>query len=121
MEKMYQLLGCGDGETGYIFPTTDATCYHTDYGPDSPQTRTCPVHGAENLRLYAAEGWNDHEAVFYVNGVYYAVKVTKNTDPFQIIKTILDNPANYQAWLYSDNPAYACTDPGPYPQELPSQ
>ena len=101
-----------------IFATTDATCYSTGY---DPQTRTCPAHGYEELRFYAG-GWNRHEAVFHVNGVYYAVKVAKDTDPFQIIKAIVTSPGNYQAWRYGVGDVwYTCTDPGPYPQPLPQQ
>ncbi len=120
MQRMYQLLGCGDGETGYVFPTIDATCYSTGLDPD---TRTCPVHGAEELWFYSAQagGWNRHEAVFHVNDVYYAVKEVKDADPFEIIKAIVSRPGNYQAWRYNvNNVWYTCTE-SPYPVPLPQE
>ena len=123
MEDMYQLLGCGNGEIGYIYATNDVNCYSTS--SSAFDTRTCPggIHGTERLRYYTSSGWNNWEAVFHVNGNYYAVQETSNSDPLQVIQDIVGdndpNTGNYQAWRYLDGVWNTCNVPGPCPVSLP--
>lgn len=119
MQDMCKLLGLGSGEIGYIYGTTDNNCYSTSSSAYEP--RTCPVHGNEEIAYYAG-GWNNWEAVFKINGWYYAVKEAKSQTPVDIIKTILgaNNPGpthtgNHQAWVGAGGGTTCCENPGPHP------
>jgi len=124
MQDMHQLLGCGDGEIGYVFSTKDIndTDVYSTISTDN-ETRTCPggVHGTEKSRFYAFGDWNNYEGVFHVNGYYYAVKETKRGVAFNVLKDILGINSlggNYQGWRYIDGGWNTCTSPGPCPIPL---
>ena len=125
MRDMCSMLGLGSGEIGFVYATTDNNCYNTS--SNAQKTRVCPggVHGSETLLYYAGGGWNNWEAIFKINGWYYAVQETSNQTPVSIIKTILgpndpgaNNKGNHQAWTYSQ-PVTCCVTPGPHPVPLP--
>jgi len=127
MTKAMKILGAS-ADTGYVYGSTDSDCYSTS--SNAREQRTCPggEHGNEQIWLYfnGFGGWNSYEAVCEVvneqpESKYYAVKVTSNTSPLGVLRSLL--AANdYQAWLYHwGDPWDVCTDPGPYPVPVPDE
>lgn len=123
MQNMAKLLGLGNGEIGYIYGTTDNTCYSTS--SSAYESRVCGTHGNEEIAFYAG-GWNNWEAVFKIDGWYYAVKLISAQQPVDIIKNILgtntpgaNNQGNHQSWVAAGRGTMCCTTPGPHPVPSP--
>jgi len=121
MKLAVQILG-GTASIGYIYGSTDTTCYSSS--SNAFETRTCPggSHGSEEIVVWAAGGWNNWEAVCVVGNKYYAIQLDSNTIAVNILRTWLGSntpPGNYQAWVYPPGGTTECVNPGPRPVPKP--
>jgi len=128
MRLAVQILGAS-ASIGYIYGSSDTTCYSSS--SDDYETRTCPggSHGSEEIIVWAAGGWNNWEAVCVVDSdspteddKYYAVQLDSDTVAVNILRTWLGSntpPGNYQAWVYPPGGTTECGSPGPHPVPKP--
>jgi hypothetical protein len=123
MKLELEMLGAS-GAIGYVYGSTDTTCFSTS--ASAYESRTCPggSHGNEVIRVWSAGGWNNWEAVCKVGATCYAVKLDKGT-AIEILRNWLGSnttSGNYQAWRYWDAGSSSwqvCTTPGPCPAHKP--
>jgi hypothetical protein len=119
---------------GYVYATTDNNNFSTN--PSAPETRSFEYapgqHRHEELGYFAGGGLNNWEAVCVVNGHYYAVNETHNSNSVALIKEILcpndpsdpDDPT-YQCWLYyvsvppPGESGWTCNVQNQYPAPVP--
>ena len=109
---------------GYVYATTDMENFstnpqaweHREYEYAPGQKRD------EYLRYFAFGGFNNWEAVCVVNGHYYAVKETHNSETVTLIKDIIcpnELSGNYQCWRYEGVNGWVCNTDDSYPAPLP--
>jgi hypothetical protein len=118
------------GSIGYVYATTDMDNFsasgdaeqHREYEYAPGQKRD------EYLRYFASGGFNNWEAVCVVNGHYYAVKETHNSETVTLIKDIIcpnELSGNYQCWRYRvyvpppGQSYWTCNTEDQYPAPLP--
>ncbi|MHC4867819.1 MAG: hypothetical protein ACYTEX_27425, partial [Planctomycetota bacterium] len=126
MQDMYQLLGCGDGEIGYVYGSNDTDCYSTSSTAWQEKNPDCSSHGAEYIYFGYTDNWNLWEGVFKANGWYYPIKYSRSEYPNNVLIEIVgsNNPgptcgSMHQAWQKSTS-TVCCTNPGPHPVPLPA-
>jgi hypothetical protein len=98
MKLELEMLGAS-GSIGYVYGSTNATCFSTS--ASAYESRTCPSgsHGNEVIHVWSAGGWNKWEAVCKVGATCYAVKLDKGT-AIEILRNWLGSNTtngNYQA------------------------